>query len=206
MKFYRIICILLAVSLVLSVYMVSSRSVMFDENFYKKEFLKNDAYSSFEDPDSIGLSVISFLKGSEKLPSIFTKDEALHMVDVRDLVAKGNNLLLFLFAANIILLSVLLFSSQSKRKSLKKVLVYSGSAIIILPLISIIFSFEKLFTGFHHLFFPQGNWMFDINSNLIMLFPEQFFYDAFISIMIRSVLIGILLIIIGFFSSKISSN
>jgi len=196
----------LAISLFLSVYLCSARDVMFDENFYKKEFLKNDAYSSFEDADSIGISLISFFEGFEKLPSMFTKDEALHLVDVRDLVKKGDNLLMFLFAANIILLSFLLFKSEKKKKNLKKIFICSGSAILILPLFSILFTFEYLFTKFHHLFFPQGNWMFDINSNLIRLFPEQFFYDAFISIILKSVFIGILLISAGFFSSKISSN
>ncbi|MCL2491134.1 MAG: DUF1461 domain-containing protein [Coriobacteriia bacterium] len=35
-------------------------------------------------------------------------------------------------------------------------------------------AFDPLFTFFHEIFFPQGNWQFPIDSLLIQTFPEQF--------------------------------
>jgi uncharacterized membrane protein len=39
-------------------------------------------------------------------------------------------------------------------------------------------AFDQMFLAFHELFFPQGNFMFGPDSNLLRLFPEGFWFDA----------------------------
>ena len=39
-------------------------------------------------------------------------------------------------------------------------------------------AFDTAFTAFHLVFFPQGNWQFSADSNLIQLFPQALWFDA----------------------------
>jgi len=39
-------------------------------------------------------------------------------------------------------------------------------------------AFDTAFTAFHLVFFPQGNWQFSADSNLIRLFPQARWFDA----------------------------
>jgi len=39
-------------------------------------------------------------------------------------------------------------------------------------------AFDTAFTAFHLVFFPQGNWQFSADSNLIRLFPQPLWFDA----------------------------
>lgn len=39
-------------------------------------------------------------------------------------------------------------------------------------------AFDTAFTAFHLVFFPQGNWQFSTDSNLIRLFPQPLWFDA----------------------------
>lgn len=206
MKKTNIIIVFLVIAMVFSIYLCSAENIIFNQSFYKKEFSKNNAYSEFNNADSIGNALILFFKGNKTLPDVFTKDEALHLIDVRNLVNNGNIFLLILILSGIILLSFLLFYSENKRKDLANASVLSGILILSFPAALIFFRFNDIFTKFHHIFFPQGNYIFDASSALIRLFPEQFFYDALIDITIKSAAIGLLLIFIGVFSSKTSSN
>jgi integral membrane protein (TIGR01906 family) len=45
-----------------------------------------------------------------------------------------------------------------------------------------VFNWEFFFTGFHQLFFPEGNWQFAYSDTLIRLFPEQFWFDSALTI------------------------
>jgi len=49
------------------------------------------------------------------------------------------------------------------------------SIFIAFILLSLIFAFNSVFTLFHLLFFPQGNWQFAADSLLIRTFPVEFF-------------------------------
>lgn len=52
-----------------------------------------------------------------------------------------------------------------------------GVAAVILGLIFAV-AFDQAFLAFHEIFFPQGNFLFGPDSNLLRLFPEQFWFDA----------------------------
>jgi hypothetical protein len=52
-----------------------------------------------------------------------------------------------------------------------------GIAAVVLALVFAV-AFDAAFLAFHELFFRQGTYLFGPDSNLIRLFPEQFWYEA----------------------------
>ncbi|MCL2818774.1 MAG: TIGR01906 family membrane protein [Actinomycetia bacterium] len=58
----------------------------------------------------------------------------------------------------------------------------------------ILATFDSLFTSFHKLFFPQGNWQFASDSFLIQIFPEQFWMMCAILLITLIVLAGLLIL------------
>lgn len=52
------------------------------------------------------------------------------------------------------------------------------AAIIVVALVN----WDFFFTGFHKLFFEGGTWYFLYSDTLIRLFPEQFWFDAALTI------------------------
>ena len=69
--------------------------------------------------------------------------------------------------------------------------------IIGMIIITVLTNFEALFIGFHKLFFIGDTWLFYTSDTLIRLFPEKFWSDAFIGIVILAILISGFIIVIG---------
>jgi uncharacterized membrane protein len=65
-----------------------------------------------------------------------------------------------------------------------------------------VFYFNTIFTTFHFIFFPQGNWLFDGSSLLITLFPTQFFFDITLRIFIYALIQVAIFIGIGYYLEK----
>lgn len=112
----------------------------------------------------------------------FTEAEVNHMHDVKWV-------LLIATVAVAALFLVTLFSSISLRERAPGTIrrsLFTG-AWITLGLIAVLgvvgfFGWEWLFTTFHQVFFPQGNWEFSVRSSLIRLYPPQFWIDAAIAV------------------------
>ena len=112
----------------------------------------------------------------------FTEAEVNHMHDVKWVL-----LVAIIAVAALFLLT--LFSSISLRErspgTIRRSL-FSG-AWITLGLIAVLgvmgfFNWEWLFTTFHQVLFPQGNWEFSVRSSLIRLYPPQFWIDTAIAV------------------------
>jgi len=112
----------------------------------------------------------------------FTEAEVNHMHDVKWV-------LLIATVAVAALFLVTLFSNISLRERAPGTIrrsLFTG-AWITLGLIAVLgvvgfFGWEWLFTTFHQVFFPQGNWDFSVRSSLIRLYPPQFWIDAAIAV------------------------
>ena len=112
----------------------------------------------------------------------FTEAEVNHMHDVKWV-------LLIATVAVAALFLLTLFSSISLRERAPGTIrrsLFCG-AWITLGLIAVlgvvgVFGWEWLFTTFHQVFFPQGNWEFSVRSSLIRLYPPQFWIDAAIAV------------------------
>ena len=112
----------------------------------------------------------------------FTEAEVNHMHDVKWVL-----LVAIIAVAALFLLT--LFSSISLRERSPGTIRRSlfSDAWITLGLIAVLgvmgfFNWEWLFTTFHQVFFPQGNWEFSVRSSLIRLYPPQFWIDAAIAV------------------------
>lgn len=55
-------------------------------------------------------------------------------------------------------------------------------AVIIAIIIVAVFNWDFFFTTFHTIFFESGTWVFFYSDTLIRLFPEQFWFDAAMTI------------------------
>jgi hypothetical protein len=103
---------------------------------------------------------------------VFSGDEYSHMADVRS-VFRGAQIsaLLALFVAGVRV-------ARARRTGNALRLVRAGSLIAagIVTAVGLAASvaFEPLFLLFHQVFFPQGNFLFAPDSNLIRLYPEWY--------------------------------
>lgn len=176
--------------------------VFFNPLFYNYAFKKFDVLNELainqSDLNRVRNNIILFFMFfKSSLQTVVTKDgtsqnfytdlELSHMHDVRGF---------FIFFLIIIIISVLLLSfsglyylyNKKKYDVNKKV----GLFLIIIPSVFIAFlsligifialDFDKAFTLFHEIFFPQGNWEFE-NSLMITLLPEGLFLDGAIIIL-----------------------
>jgi len=103
--------------------------------------------------------------------------ERSHMHDVAALVR--------LLAGVVLLAAVIAFVTgawlRRERRRLGRIMVIAAGAVgLIGVVLAGIFAvaFEQAFLAFHALFFPPGTYLFERGSQLIVLFPEGFWFDA----------------------------
>ncbi len=187
-------------SLLLSVHFWS-----FNESFYRSEHSKLKLYgrsiaehigiteddldklTSFtlhylNDPDA-SLDIQMKVNGVER--EIFTDDEKLHMVDVRNLNLAAN---VILIVTGILCVSCMIYFVVTKCfdtlfLSYKKTLLYAAIFFGIL-ICWIVIDFDSFWTMFHHLFFPSNElWLLDLRKDiLIMIVPPEFFNHLVLTI------------------------
>lgn len=71
-----------------------------------------------------------------------------------------------------------------------------GAAAAVLALVFAV-AFEPAFLAFHQLFFPPGTYLFPTGSDLIVLFPEPFWFDAALLAGAAIVLVAVLVGFVG---------
>ena len=118
--------------------------------------------------------VFLFLENKEDLPLGFTDLERSHLEDVKKVMhyAKGLFFILLVFLASI------MAYYKKEQKLIFKMTDYGGKSTLLAMLAigtASLFFFNALFSLFHHIFFPQGNWTFAPESLLIQTFPLSFF-------------------------------
>ena len=144
----------------------------------------------------------SFLQHDATLLLNYTVQEISHLEDVHLVMKYADYLFYFL------LMVMIAFGSMNYRHkdTFREWLKYGGIITVLLPgiiFILTLFFFNTIFTLFHLLFFPQGNWIFPSHSLLIQTFPEEFFVRISLFIFGLTVLSGILLLGSSFSWKKI---
>ena len=141
-----------------------------------------------------------FFDESEYLDvSIFNDKEIYHMKDVKEII---NNI--FFYGKLLSILFVLITLLCVKRYKLNVYSVFKLSStiytfIVITIALGFLISFNKMFVIFHEIAFSNDLWKLNINEDyLLMMYPENFFRDIAILILISSISINFLL----FFSFK----
>lgn len=107
---------------------------------------------------------------------LLTDAERSHMRDVGRLV---RTLWLALFAGLVLFIGGLVALRQRRRIGLTLVWTSGAVAAVAVVLGAVFaFAFDRAFLAFHELFFPQGNFLFGPDSNLLRLFPEGFWFES----------------------------
>jgi len=115
---------------------------------------------------------------------LFNSRELQHMLDVKIVVQ-------WAYAAGVMGLGLFLISAgmiwqyPSERRRLPRALKW-GSILTLSALVTIIFvafvAWDVFFNTFHDLFFEPGTWRFFYSDSLIRLYPEQFWFDASLTV------------------------
>jgi integral membrane protein (TIGR01906 family) len=118
-----------------------------------------------------------FGQGINGGPPLLTDDERSHMRDVGNLVRS-----LWVLVGLAILGAVLaLRALRQDRRLIGRLLIAAGGLVGVIAFIFAAFfatAFDQAFLAFHELFFPQGNFLFGPDSNLLRLFPEGFWFET----------------------------
>jgi uncharacterized membrane protein len=136
--------------------------------------------------DLVGLhrSWLGYVTGFGDGPGVllFTTDEWQHMADVRhvfvgaEIAAGGGVVALLLIGRRLARRAPLAVATAARDAS-----VIGGAAVAVLG-VAAAAAFDSLFLAFHELFFPQGNFLFPPDSNLIAMYPDEYWYGTTIRI------------------------
>jgi integral membrane protein (TIGR01906 family) len=154
---------------------------------YAIEYLRNDAGISY-------LGDLTFENGAP----LFRAKELQHMEDVKVVTQAAFRTHLALSLA-LTAAVVALARRSDNHWALRRGLSAGGIltiALIITWVVLIFASWDFFFDGFHGVFFEGDSWQFSTSDTLIRLFPEQFWFDAAMTIGFLTVL-GALAAILG---------
>ncbi|MDR0856546.1 MAG: TIGR01906 family membrane protein [Clostridiales bacterium] len=192
---------------------------VYNPRFYAREFKKLGVY------DDIGLSreelhgardmLIDYMKGKrdtlqlqvafegDDAPSDFyTEEELSHMADVKAVFVAVKVAEYILVPAGVGLLALVLLFGKPRDifDELARAAMRGTIALfIVLGLIglAVAVDFDAVFTVFHGIFFPQGNWQFAWDSRMLAMLPEALFMHAGIGIIAVGLGAALLLCALG---------
>jgi integral membrane protein (TIGR01906 family) len=191
---------ILCISVGAAVYLILATSfflVLFDKGMYDKAYSK---YGAYEKVGVEGIryttdNLLQYITGENSNIAhydlnVFSAKEQDHLKDVHWVIRIVKYL-------TIISLAWLAWITYSKLKThegktfLHKTLLYTAySGVITIMILAILgINFTWFFEMFHKIFFPQGNYSFPATSLLIIMFPEGFFRDFAIKIIIHSMVL-----------------
>lgn len=145
---------------------------------------------AFSSLTSAQQNTIDFLQGKEALKITYTSREIAHLEDVRKVMKITNAVFYF----SLLVCALILTSYRKNKNQALKVLKYGSITtiiVLIFMILAALLNFTTLFTIFHQIFFPQGNWLFPPNSLLIQTFPVTFFYSISITIFLFTFCLGL---------------
>ena len=120
--------------------------------------------------------------------SIFNEKEIYHMKDVKDII---NNLFLYGKLSSVVFVIITLICVKKYKVRIYSVFKASNivySAVLLALAIGFLISFNKLFIIFHEIAFSNDLWKLNINEDyLLMMYPENFFRDIALLILILSI-------------------
>ncbi len=137
----------------------------------------------------------SFFDGNE-IPTGYTDDEISHMIDVKYVMRSIDVAFGMLI---ILLLGIGGFVWNSKQMIAQLLRIGGLATLFSLCVFGLFayFSYDFVFTLFHDVFFPQGNWLFPTDSRLIQTFPLSFFVNMTTKIISLSLLLSIIIMYIS---------
>ncbi len=106
---------------------------------------------------------------------LFDDNERSHMADVRAVFQATK---VAFVVGLLILFGVLRWTPRPLRVRLARdASVAAGIGVAVIAVAAAV-AFDPLFLLFHEVFFPQGNFLFGPDSNLLILYPDQYWYGV----------------------------
>lgn len=200
---FKIAALLLALVLPLIILLGSFSFLLYFNYLYANEFTINGVYDKFgvEKINAENKALLDYFKSEDNLNTdFFNSKEKIHLKDVKELIDKS--MILLNIAIIVFTLSLYsLYVRKNYNSMLKSLLISLFSLIILLIFFFslVYFNFSNMFVGFHYLVFNNDLWQLNPGTdNLIIMFPEVFFYDFFKFLLILSMLISVFLFILVF--------
>lgn len=192
--FLNLLSLTAIISLILLIYSGSILYAAFDETFYHKEFEKLGVYSALKGYDiiSINQNVLDFLAGGKEELTVefFNSREINHLRDVRAIFSIIISTFFISLVSLILSFIVLFLIIKNKIKILKffdRTFMVAALAVVSINVILILalsVDFGMSFAIFHKSFFKENSYSFDpLYEKIVVLYPEQLFYDAGIMIL-----------------------
>lgn len=187
------------------IFLSSLFSMLYNLNYYDKKYEQYGVYNIFSKERALNATqnLFSYFQDNQELDmKFYNEQEKNHLYDVKILL---QNAKLYYYLGTTVFWIMLILYYLFNRKELtiffSSIMLYSGiftvSAIIILNLIFLLTNFDFLFLKFHEMFFT-GNYAFDpAVSNMKSLFPDIFFRDIGLNIILKTFLKGLVLIVTG---------
>lgn len=167
------------------------------ENYYLTNNTSQNLKIKYEDLIYYTKNIFLYLKNKEKLDnSWFTEKDILHMVDVQNIYKLAN--LLILISGMLCLLSIIILIIINKKNTLKLIIMsYNTIFLIFLLFIAtlttiILYNFNYFWIEFHKIMFTNDLWLLSPDeSNLIKMFPEDFFF-----LLVKKIVINIIILLL----------
>lgn len=146
------------------------------------------------------LDVKTRILGQEQ--NLFNNREISHMKDVKQLV-RGVYILSIASALYLVAMTVIGFCLQKGRfvPNLAKRISWGGALTLVLLVvfgIAASVGFDSLFLKFHQLSFANDFWRLDPRTDyLVRIFPQRFWFDATVWVMIRVIVVALMLTVAG---------
>lgn len=147
------------------------------------EYLLNGEDISFLSELRLPAELCYLPEPDETFCEMFTEQELQHMEDVKTVVQAT-------FFTGVIVSMLVLFSTlylqRSKQLRVLRRAITQGSLLTLSAIVTIIIlaviAWDFFFNTFHALFFEDGTWRFYYSDTLIRLYPEQFWFDASLTV------------------------
>jgi len=123
---------------------------------------------------------------------VFTTAEYAHMRDVRRVFVGARVAAVAAVAiAGLLVVRVSRRGGRAAALLARNAALVAGAGVLVVAVAAAV-AFEPLFLLFHEIVFPQGNFLFEASSNLLALYPDQYWYGVTLRIGASFVLAGLL--------------
>ena len=174
---------------------------MFNQNFYKMEFVKLEVYENFASSEIVDFEARQLINfyccDSQLSPTFYSQREILHLMDVKNLIKLVN---LYLYVLIWSALTCLVYVIHKKAFKFSAHYLNVAALITITSIIALwLFSklnFDSIFVNFHQLTFSNNYWLLPKEANLIKLFPPQFFVDFANQVALQTITMAAIILIV----------
>src|SRR3989338_4521844 len=156
--------------------LLSINLMIFNLEFYKQEMPK---YTLYENQVT---NLLEYFKGNTLNTEYYSEKEISHLDDVRKLIWTS-------WVCIVIFILPILYSfSKNRKENLRKQIVKGGVySLLLISIFSLtLTSFSSSFITFHEILFTNNNWLLPESSTLIQMFPEEFFLQSTLQIVLYS--------------------